>query len=200
MSYIYALFIQQKMGESEDIKELSRLLECYKNRFISFANSYVQDLTVAEDFVMESFMDYWEVRDILREDSNIPAYILTLVKHKCLNHLKRKQLQEDVSLRIRNVAEWELNIQISSLEVCEPTELFTNEIKEIVNRTLQQLPEQTRRIFIMSRVANKTRKEIAEEMNMTSKGVEYHIAKALSALRVNLKDYYVLLPFLLYQL
>lgn len=200
MSYIYALFIQQKMGESEDIKELSRLLECYKNRFISFANSYVQDLTVAEDFVMEAFMDYWEVRDILREDSNIPAYILTLVKHKCLNHLKRKQLQEDVSLRIRNVAEWELNIQISSLEVCEPTELFTNEIKEIVNRTLQQLPEQTRRIFIMSRVANKTRKEIAEEMNMTSKGVEYHIAKALSALRVNLKDYYVLLPFLLYQL
>ena len=200
MSYIYALFIQQKMGESEDIKELSRLLECYKNRFISFANSYVQDLTVAEDFVMEAFMDYWEVRDILREDSNIPAYILTLIKHKCLNHLKRKQLQEDVSLRIRNVAEWELNIQISSLEVCEPTELFTNEIKEIVNRTLQQLPEQTRRIFIMSRVANKTRKEIAEEMNMTSKGVEYHIAKALSALRVNLKDYYVLLPFLLYQL
>lgn len=200
MSYIYALFIQQKMGESEDIKELSRLLECYKNRFISFANSYVQDLIVAEDFVMEAFMDYWEVRDILREDSNIPAYILTLIKHKCLNHLKRKQLQEDVSLRIRNVAEWELNIQISSLEVCEPTELFTNEIKEIVNRTLQQLPEQTRRIFIMSRVANKTRKEIAEEMNMTSKGVEYHIAKALSALRVNLKDYYVLLPFLLYQL
>ena len=109
-------------------------------------------------------MDYWEVRDILREDSNIPAYILTLVKHKCLNHLKRKQLQEDVSQRIRNVAEWELNIQISSLEVCEPTELFTNEIKEIVNRTLEQLPEQTRRIFIMSRVANKTRKEIAEEI------------------------------------
>ena len=90
------------------------------------------------------------------------------------------------------MAEWELNIQISSLEVCEPTELFTNEIKEIVNRTLEQLPEQTRRIFIMSRVANKTRKEIAEEMNMTAKGV--------SALRVNLKDYYVLLPFLLYQL
>ena len=188
------------MKGSEDIKKLNQLFEDYKSRFISFAHSYVQDLTEAEDFVMEAFMDYWEVRDILREDSNIPAYILTLVKHKCLNHLKRKQLQEDVSQRIRNVAEWELNIQISSLEVCEPTELFTNEIKEIVNRTLEQLPEQTRRIFIMSRVANKTRKEIAEEMNMTAKGVEYHIAKALSALRVNLKDYYVLLPFLLYQL
>ena len=200
MSYIYGLFIQQKMGGSEDIKELSRLLESYKGRFISFANSYVQEFSVAEDFTMEAFMDYWEMREMLQPDSNVPAYILTLIKHKCLNHLKRKQLQEDVSQRLRTVAEWELNLQISSLEVCEPTELFTTEIKEIVNRTLQQLPEQTRRIFLMSRFENKTRKEIADELNMTSKGVEYHISKALAALRVNLKDYYTILPFLFYNL
>lgn len=188
------------MGGSEDIKELSRLLESYKGRFISFANSYVQEFSVAEDFTMEAFMDYWEMREILQPDSNVPAYILTLIKHKCLNHLKRRQLQEDVSQRLRAVAEWELNLQISSLEVCEPTELFTTEIKEIVNRTLQQLPEQTRRVFLMSRFENKTRKEIADELNMTSKGVEYHIAKALAALRVNLKDYYTILPFLFYNL
>ena len=149
---------------------------------------------------MEAFMDYWEMRDMLQPDSNIPAYILTLIKHKCLNHLKRKQLQDDISQRIRAVAEWELNVQISSLKVCEPTELFTAEIREIVNRTLRQLPEQTRRIFLMSRIENKTRKEIAEELNMTSKGVEYHIAKALSLLRVNLKDYYIFLPFLFYNM
>ena len=196
MSYIYALFIQQKMGGAVDIKELSRLLESYKGRFISFANSYVLEFSVAEDFTMEAFMDYWEMREMLQPDSNVPAYILTLIKHKCLNHLKRKQLQEDVSQRLRTVAEWELNLQISSLEVCEPTELFTTEIKEIVNRTLLQLPEQTRRVFLMSRFENKTRKEIADELNMTSKGVEYHISKALAALRVNLKDYYTILPFL----
>jgi RNA polymerase sigma-70 factor (ECF subfamily) len=52
----------------------------------------------------------------------------------------------------------------------------------------------------MSRFENKTRKEIADELNMTSKGVEYHISKALAALRVNLKDYYTILPFLFYNL
>ncbi len=65
MSYIYTLFIQQKIGESEDIKELSRLLESYKKRFISFANSYVREFSVAEDFTMEAFMDYWEMREML---------------------------------------------------------------------------------------------------------------------------------------
>lgn len=189
-----------KKSGAEDIKALSLLLESYKSRFISFANSYVQDSSVAEDFTMEAFMDYWEMKDMLQPDSNVPAYILTLIKHKCLNHLKRRQLHDDISQRLRTVAEWELNVQISSLEVCEPTELFTAEIKEIVNRTLQQLPKQTRRVFLMSRIGNKTRKEIANELNMTPKGVEYHIAKALFALRVNLKDYYTLLPFLFYYL
>ena len=45
----------------------------------------------------------------------------------------------------------------------------------------------------MSRFENKTVKEIAEETNITAKGVEYHITKAL---RINLKDYLPLFYFL----
>ena len=44
--------------------------------------------------------------------------------------------------------------------------------------------------------ANKTVKEIADETNLTIKGVEYHITKALKALRINLKDYLPLFYFL----
>lgn len=195
--YLPSLEEMERMAGTEDIRMLNRLLDDYKGRFIRFANSYVQDVSVAEDFTMEAFMDYWEGRGVLLPDSNVPAYILTLIKHKCLNHLKRKQLQEDISERMRAVAEWELNIQRASLELCDPKDLFTREIREIVNRTLEQLPEQTRRIFIMSRIENKSRKEIAVELGMTPKGVEYHIAKALTALRVNLKDYYLLFLLLL---
>lgn len=59
--------------------------------------------------------------------------------------------------------------------------LFTAEAQEIVNKTLASLPEQTRRIFIMSRYENKPYKEIAETLGMTTKGVEYHIAQALKS-------------------
>lgn len=180
-----------EMNHTEDIRLLNQLFTDYKARFVHFANSYVQDIPVAEDFTLESFMDYWEERHRLLPDSNVPAYILTLIKHKCLNYLHRKQIQETVSERIRRVAEWELDMQISSLEVCEPTELFTEEIRKIVTQTLHSLPEQTRRAFIMSRYENKSRKEIADQLHMTTKGVEYHISKALKALRHNLKDYFI---------
>ena len=79
---------------------------------------------------------------------------------------------------------------------CDPEEIFSHEIQTIIPNTLQSVPEQTRRIFEMSRFENKTVKEIAEETNITAKGVEYHITKALKVLRINLKDYLPLFYFL----
>ena len=90
----------------------------------------------------------------------------------------------------------ELSIRISTLEACDPKEIFSDEVNRIIHKTLKNLPEQTHRIFEMSRFENKTVKEIADETNLTIKGVEYHITKALKALRINLKDYLPLFYFL----
>jgi RNA polymerase sigma-70 factor (ECF subfamily) len=91
--------------------------------------------------------------------------------------------------KIFQIYSWELSNRIATLEELEPNEIFTAEIQEIVNRTLETLPEQTRRIFAMSRYENKSHKEIADLLNMTTKGVEYHINKATKVLRIALKDY-----------
>ncbi len=186
------------MEYSADLKAFNQLFSDYQGRFIRFANMYVRDMAVAEDFTIEALMQYWENRNALKADSNVPAYILTIIKNKCINYLQHIQVLEDVSEHLKNHAEWELNTRISTLEACNPEELFTAEAQEIVNKTLATLPEQTRRIFIMSRYENKPYKEIAETLGMTTKGVEYHIAQALKRLHTNLKDYIPLLLFYLY--
>ena len=97
------------------------------------------------------------------------------------------------------MAEWqqrELAIRISTLEGCNPEDIFSVEIQTILNRTLEELPEQTRNVFKMSRFEQKSGKEIAQSLGITVKGVDYHIAKALKALRVSLKDYLPLFYFL----
>ncbi len=186
------------MEYSADLKAFNQLFSDYQGRFIRFANMYVRDMAVAEDFTIEALMQYWENRNALKADSNVPAYILTIIKNKCINYLQHIQVREDVSEHLKNHAEWELNTRIATLEACNPEELFTAEAQEIVNKTLATLPEQTRRIFIMSRYENKPYKEIAETLGMTTKGVEYHIAQALKRLHTNLKDYIPLLLFYLY--
>jgi RNA polymerase sigma-70 factor (ECF subfamily) len=182
------------------MKVLKRLMEEYQGRLVRFAYSYVRDWDVAEDFTIEAFMYYWENRQTLASEANIPAYILTIVKHKCLNHLEHLQVKEVVEEKLRNHAAWELQMRISTLEACEPNELFASEMQEIVRTTLAGLPAQTRRIFSMSRYENKSHKEIAAQCGMSVKGVEFHIAKALKILRQNLKDYFPLLGMLLSEL
>lgn len=182
------------MESSTDLKTFNQLFTDYQGRFIRFANLYVRDTDVAEDFTIEALMYYWENRHTLDANSNVPAYVLTIIKHKCMNYLQHMQVREEANQQLQNHARWELDTRISTLDACNPNELFTAEAQEIVNKTLASLPEQTRRVFILSRYQNKSHKQIAEELGMTTKGVEYHIARALKKLQVSLKDY---LPFFL---
>jgi RNA polymerase sigma-70 factor (ECF subfamily) len=161
----------------------------YYSRFVRFANSYVRNTDAAEDFTTEAFMAYWDNKDKLDADSNIEAYILTVIKNKCLNHLKQAERRSMIIADISDYAQWELDLRISTLEACDPEEIFSEEIQRIVNETLAKLPKRTLDIFVLSRYKEKSHKEIAEIFAITAKGVEFHISKALSILRINLKDY-----------
>lgn len=181
-----------------DLKQFNKFFMDYQQRFVRFACTYVHDEAVAEDFVIESIMYYWENKDRLPVDTNIPAYVLTTIKHKCIDYLRHQQIQQYASDEISKLYSWELSSRIATLEEFEPYDIFTAEIQEIVDKTLETLPEQTRNIFILSRYENKSHREIADALNITPKGVEYHISKAIIILRGALKDYLPASLLLLY--
>lgn len=177
------------MTEPFDLKLFNKFYTDYYPRFIRFANTYVRDISIAEDITTEAFMSYWENRQNLAPGSNVKAYVLTIVKNKCLNYLEHKSLQNKTLDNIQTLAHWELNMRITTLSACNPEELFSAEVERIIDQTLASLPERTVEVFKMSRYENKSHKEIAEALNITTKGVEFHITKALSQLRSSLKDY-----------
>ena len=172
-----------------DLNAFNQFFLDYQQRFIYFAHMYIHDEALAEDLVIEAMMYYWENIERLPDDINIPAYVLTALKHKCIDYLRHQQISRFASDKISELYSWELSTRINSLEELEPNEIFAKEIQEIVHKTLTTLPEQTRRIFVMSRHENKTHKEIADLLGMTPKGVEFHISKATRLLRHTLKDY-----------
>lgn len=177
----------------EDIWTFRHIYDDLYPGFVRFAYSYVRDHAVAEDIVAESIIYYWERRNSYSSELNVPAYILTAVKHKCLNHLRHQAIKEESSDELKNYQQWELSTRISTLKACDPEELFTSEIIEIVNDTLARMPERARRVFIMGRMENMSRSEIAEALGISPKGVDFHMNKALKMLRKSLKDYYVVM-------
>lgn len=161
------------------------------SKFVRFAYSYTKDIPVSEDFVTESFMSCWINKDSLGDNLNIRAYILTSIKNKCLNHLRNTQYQENVLKQMSEYSIWERNMRINTLEACDPDEMYSEELQELLDKALSMMPEKTLAVFMASRFQDKTYKQIAEEMELSTKGVEFHITKALKILRKYLKDYLI---------
>lgn len=168
----------------------------YQDKFIRFALFYISNRQVAEDIVTDSFINYWESKERLPADTNIPAYILTSVKNRCLTFLRDTRLHEEVLQGIKELEEWKIHLKISSLEACDPFELFTSEMYELVNQAINSLPTKTKQIFVMSRLEELSHKEIAAKTGLSTKSVEFHLSKATKILKEKLKNYYVFILFL----
>ncbi|MDR2763541.1 MAG: RNA polymerase sigma-70 factor [Tannerella sp.] len=185
---------------SNDIQQFSRLYRDYRSRFIRFAQTYVEDSGTAEDIVTDSMIYYWENRHLLQHEDNLPAYVLAVIKNKCINHLQRERVREDAESYLHQRADWELNLRIATLEACNPEKLFCDEVQQIIDKTVTALSAQSREIFIRSKYRNQTNREIADTLKLSVKSVEYHMTKTLKLLRAALKDYLPLLFFISFPL
>ena len=166
----------------------------YRKAFL-FTKSFVHDEVIAEDIASDGLIKLWE--KLQEKDIEHPAaLLLTILKNKALDYLKHEAIRDEVLHTLSDLSQQELEIRISTLQVCDPEEIFSEEVRQIIQKTLDALPSQTRKAFIMSRFQHKTNQEIAAELGISIKGVEYHITKALKVLRINLKDYLPLFNFL----
>lgn len=165
----------------------------YRKAFL-FTLSYVHNDQVAEDIVSEAIIHLWELSKE-REISNVEAILITYIRSKSLNYLKHIQAQENVCQTLLDKGQRELEIRISTLEACDPNEILSKELRAKVKTLLADMPEKTRIAFVRDRLDGKSHKEIAEELGISVKGVEYHIGKAVKMLRDNLKEYAPVLFF-----
>ena len=168
----------------------SRFFQENQEKFLAFAYSYLRDKAEAEDVVMESMIALWENRDL-------HALLLTIIKNKALHVLEHKQVRLRAEETISSHNLRELDLRISTLKACEPDQIFNTEIQHIVNKTLQEMPEQSRKIFMLSRYQNLANKQIADSLDISLKTVEAHITKVLRILRLRLKDYLVTILIIL---
>jgi RNA polymerase sigma-70 factor (ECF subfamily) len=137
------------------------------------------------------------MREKLEPQINLPGYLLIMVKNKCLNHLQHIKVQIKAEEHLQNNMMRELGLRQALLTACNPEEMFHSDIQRIINETLDTVSPQCRRVISMSRFDGLSNKQIAAQLNISVKGVEFQITKGLKALRMNLKDYLSFFVFLL---
>ena len=115
---------------------------------------------------------------------------MVVSRNKCLNYLKSLQLH---TIPIDDLNEYTV-YQRSNVYVLEDDSLeilITKELAQAIATSLEKLPAQTKEIFMLSRYNGLKNKEIADQLGISTKSVEYHIKNALKQLKSDLiKDYF----------
>lgn len=175
------------------------IFNTYYNRLLRFATSYLRDEELAEDIVQDAFIVLWERRTTLAYDSqNLFAFLVQIVKLKTLNHIEKTRRRNSIEQGLYLTELRQLELDYHTLNSLNISHIMLSEIQSTVNLTLSNLPDLTREIFEWSRNHYLTNKEIAAKLGKSDKTIEYHLTKALKALRLALSDYLYLLFFLLY--
>lgn len=180
--------------------EFGRIFALYRPRFEVIARRYVRNAAVAEDIVSDSFMAFWESREKLPAtltESNCPAYILTIVRNRCLDWLRAQSRHQKIEQEVYRLQQRVLAADIRSLQAFDPREIFSEEVAEIVRESLDALPALTREVFIARRFGDSSYREIAARCGISERRVEFELEKAVKHLRVALKDYLPVLIILL---
>jgi RNA polymerase sigma-70 factor (family 1) len=140
------------------------------------AMQYVGDIFTAEDIVQNVFIKYWESPVVLENPSALKAYLGRMVINNAINHLKRnKDLERHHNTIGRELAEQDVYQQF-----------YEQELKVLIYRQVDLLPEQCKKVFKLSRFDGLKYKEIAQMLSLSERTVENHIANALKVLRKKL--------------
>lgn len=179
-----------------DIDLFEHLYEEYYRGAVFFANQYLNDLELSRDVAQDSFTMLWEKRNEINPNLNIQAFLLTIVKNKCLNVL-RKRISErkhaDFLLQRETMASY-LALKDSSFD-----KYVEMEMEEYVSKILDEMPDKLSQVFRMNREEEFTYDEIAEKLGVSVKTVEYRMSKALFFFRNKLKGYILLLLMVIFR-
>ena len=154
-----------------------------------FAKVYVLLEEEAENIVQDVFVELWEKRSKCFEYANLVSYLFVSTKNRCLNYLRHQAIMQTAANKIQETYELTLQASLNSLEALD-LGFLSNSInpEDIVKKALDSLPEQCRRIFIMSKIEGKKQKEIADTLQITVNTVETQMGIAYRHLRKELKN------------
>ncbi|MCU7548965.1 RNA polymerase sigma-70 factor [Chitinophagaceae bacterium LB-8] len=145
-----------------------------------YACSILKDEAAAEEMVQNVFFKLWERTGNLSLSGSLTAYLYRAVNNECLNYLKHQKVKMKHGLFVAHRKE--------ELAESASGKLQLRELEARLQSAMNDLPEQCRMIFQLSRFEELRYREIAEQLGLSIKTVENQMGKALKILREKLAD------------
>ena len=140
-----------------------------------FINLLLHSEAEAEEICQQIYVKIWETRQSIDPAGNFRGYLYKMAKTAAFKHLEHKKV-ENKYLHYK----WHDAPEFGA----SPDELvITREIALLIKISLDNMPEQRRKVFEMSRNEGLSYEEIAKRLKISNATVRSHISHAIRELK-----------------
>lgn len=160
---------------TDDIKAFDTLYLKYHQALYSNIFKLSKDADATQDILQEVFITLWEKRLTLDLNQPVSNWLFAVSYNKSVNYLK-KLLKESVKLRDVN----------EEMQSADEKEINLREIQlYLIERAVNQLSPQKRKVFDFCKLQGKSYAETAKELNISKHTVKEYLSEAV----MNIKEY-----------
>lgn len=146
------------------------------DRFFRIAYYYVKQEEWSQEIVLDVFLKLWKQRSMLLDVKHFEDYCFILIKNASLNYLKKESKQ--------TFTHADSPPEEAVEQSCSPEESFiSEELFALYLKTLDQLPERCREIFIRVREEKQSYAQVAKELGIRINTVDAQLQKAMTRLK-----------------
>lgn len=153
----------------------------YWKLIYGLCRSYTSDPESSKELVQEIFESLWKNRNKLTVDKSIENYLIKSAKLKAFQFIRNKALRNEKLNHERIEYRQESNDTEDQVNL--------NTLTQRVASLVSLLPDQAKKVYLLSREKGLKNREIALKLSISPKTVENHLTKSLNYLRKNLPEY-----------
>lgn len=170
-----------------DKSSFELIFNTYYYSLCNYANQIINDLETSEEIVQEMFFQLWQKKEQFIINTSLKAYLYRAIHNSCLNLIKHNKVKQAF---VNN----ELYINSNQFY----TQDDSKELITIIEKAIEKLPPERKKIFMMIRFEERRYKEVAEILSISVKTVENQMGKAMQFLREYVKEFYPIIIVLIF--
>jgi RNA polymerase sigma factor (sigma-70 family) len=165
------------------------IYDIYHLMVFNLSIQYVQNLEDAEEITQDVFIQVYNSINSFHQKSTIKTWIYRITINKSLDFIKQKNSKKRFFIFGKKVEnDFEIN-NITNFE--NPENIIENlENNKLIFYLINQLPENQKTAFLLSKIEDNTNTEISEIMNISISAVESLIFRAKKNLKEKLTIYF----------
>jgi RNA polymerase sigma-70 factor (ECF subfamily) len=163
------------------------LVRKYQHRVLKLVGRFVSNTAEAEDVAQEAFLKAYRALPAFRGDSAFYTWLYRIAINTAKNTLvSSRRRPVDFDLDLQDPEQHERQALLKDVDTPEGV-LLTDEIREVVEHALEQLPEDLRTAIVLRELEGLSYEEIAEAMDCPVGTVRSRIFRAREAIDKKLK-------------